>query len=166
MLEESAAADADDTEKDNSTSSQRKEEVLNWNQRFVIPLLQRAYPKKERRKSLCQSIRNIEMTRKRLYDEIWEISVAGVAKKYNLPYAHLMKQIKEAGIPIPPSGYWTKLNFNKPVTKFELPEPADEMISIHRTVSVTRKKKNKEIYGNLYHKAEVETAVAECITNA
>lgn len=54
----------------------------------------------------------IAMTRKQLYEEIWEMSVAGVAKKYNLPYAHLMKQIKEAGIPIPSSGYWTKLNFN------------------------------------------------------
>ena len=38
----------------------------------------------------------IEMTRKQLYDEIWEMSVTGVAKKYNLPYAHLMKQIKRS----------------------------------------------------------------------
>ena len=52
----------------------------------------------------------IELTRRQLYDEIWEISVAGVAKKYGIIYAHLMKQIKEANIPIPSSGYWTKLN--------------------------------------------------------
>lgn len=83
----------------------------------------------------------IEMTRKQLYDEIWEISVAGVAKKYDIPYAHLMKQVKEAGIPIPPSGYWIKLSHGKPVTKLNLPEPANETLSIYKTVPVTRKKK-------------------------
>lgn len=103
----------------------------------------------------------IEMTRKQLYDEIWKMSVTGVAKKYNLSYDYLMKQIKEASIPIPPSGYWTKLNFNKPVTKLELPEPADERISIHRTVSVTRKKKHQEISEKNSDRAEMETPVAE-----
>jgi hypothetical protein len=83
----------------------------------------------------------IKMTRKQLYDEIWEISVAGVAKKYDIPYAHLMKQIKEAGIPIPPSGYWTKLSHGKPVTKLGLPEPANEVLSIYKIAPVTRKKK-------------------------
>jgi hypothetical protein len=86
----------------------------------------------------------IEMTRKQLYDEIWEISVAGVAKKYDIPYAHLMKQVKEAGIPIPPSGYWTKLGHGKPVTKLDLLEPANEMLSIYKSVPVTRKKKIQE----------------------
>ncbi len=52
----------------------------------------------------------IKLTRRQLYDEIWKISVAGVAKKYGIIYAHLMKQVKEANIPIPSSGYWTKLN--------------------------------------------------------
>jgi hypothetical protein len=103
----------------------------------------------------------IAMTRKQLYDEIWEISVAGVTKKYNLAYAHLMKQIKGAGIPIPPSGYWTKLNFNKPVTKPELPEPADEMISIYRIVSVARKKKNQIPSENESRKADTESVIAE-----
>lgn len=103
----------------------------------------------------------IVMTRRQLYDEIWEMSVVGVAKKYNLPYAHLMKQIKEAGIPIPPSGYWTKLNFNKPVTKLELQEPADEMIAIYRTVPVARKKKNQTNSERMSRKVDSESAVAE-----
>ena len=78
----------------------------------------------------------IEMTRKQLYDEIWEVSVAGVAKKYDIPYTQLMKQIKAADISIPPSGYWAKLGFGKPVTKLELTEPADAIISIYKTVSI------------------------------
>ncbi|MCM3342058.1 hypothetical protein M3650_26390 [Paenibacillus sp. MER TA 81-3] len=104
---------------------------------------------------------NIEMTRKQLYDEIWEISVAGVAKKYNLPYAHLMKQIKDAGIPIPPSGYWTKLNFNKPVTKLELPEPAEEIILLSNSHPSTRKKKRQNLTNESSGGAELEAGIAE-----
>jgi hypothetical protein len=104
---------------------------------------------------------NIEMTRKQLYDEIWEISVAGVAKKYNLPYTHLMKQIKDAGIPIPPSGYWTKLNFNKPVTKHELPEPAHEIVLISRILPSTRKMKLPSLTNESSGKAEMEASIEE-----
>jgi len=86
----------------------------------------------------------IKMTRKQLYDEIWEISVAGVAKKYDIPYSQLIKQIKEAAIPIPPSGYWTKLSFGKPVTKTELTESADATISIFKATSSVRAKKTKD----------------------
>lgn len=85
----------------------------------------------------------LNMTRKQLYDEIWEISVAGLARKYNIPYSQLMKQIKAAAIPIPSSGYWTLLNLGKPTTQPELPEPADSIISIYKTVPRTRTKKKK-----------------------
>lgn len=101
----------------------------------------------------------IAMTRKRLYDEIWEISVVGVAKKYEIPYAHLIKQIKGSGIPIPPPGYWVKLSFGKPVTKLELPEPADEMISIKRIVPITRKTKDKTNPEKVFLKTDTESVV-------
>ncbi|MDF2651688.1 MAG: hypothetical protein K0Q73_7493 [Paenibacillus sp.] len=101
----------------------------------------------------------ITMTRRQMYDEIWQMSVSGVANKYDLPYAHLMKIIKEADIPIPPSGYWVKLNFNKPVTKPELPEPAEEMISIYKIVPNARKIKGKIEKESL--KADINATVAE-----
>jgi hypothetical protein len=66
----------------------------------------------------------VKLTRDQLYNEIWEISVSGVAKKYDVPYAALLKLCKETDIPIPPSGYWTKLSFGKPVTKAFLTESA------------------------------------------
>lgn len=53
----------------------------------------------------------VELTRKELYEEIWTLSVAGVARKYGIPYAKCLTQIKAAQIPVPPSGYWTKINF-------------------------------------------------------
>ena len=72
-------------------------------------------------------------TRKQLYDEIWTISAAKVARKYNIPYALFMRQVKEAGIPIPPSGYWTKLEFGKPVEKTELTGDFDAIVSFEIT---------------------------------
>ncbi len=71
----------------------------------------------------------IKMSREVLYNEIWEISAAGTARKYNIPYAELLKLCKEVQIPIPPSGYWTKLSFGKPVERIQLPEhPEKEVI--------------------------------------
>ncbi|SHH57137.1 hypothetical protein SAMN02745823_00329 [Sporobacter termitidis DSM 10068] len=84
----------------------------------------------------------IEMTRKQLYDEVWEISVAGVAKKYNIEYGQLIKQVKEADIPIPPSGYWTKLSFGKPTEKIMLPGSEDTIVSIYSVIPATRRRKN------------------------
>jgi len=64
----------------------------------------------------------IKFSRESLYNEIWEISVSGVAKKYNVPYVELLRLCKEIEIPTPPSGYWVKLSFGKPVEKIPLPE--------------------------------------------
>ncbi|WP_298017733.1 hypothetical protein [uncultured Dysosmobacter sp.] len=72
----------------------------------------------------------VELTRKELYEEIWKISVAGVAKKYGIPYAKCMAQIKAAKIPIPPSGYWTKISFGKPVEQIPFQGTADEVVTL------------------------------------
>lgn len=76
----------------------------------------------------------VKLSRQELYDKIWEISVAGVAKEYDIPYQQLMKQVKAANIPIPPSGYWTKLSFGKPVEKTPLNDPKDAVISLSKSV--------------------------------
>lgn len=47
----------------------------------------------------------VKLSRKQIYDEIWSIAVSGMAAKYSIPYAALLKQVKDANIPIPPSGY-------------------------------------------------------------
>lgn len=72
----------------------------------------------------------IKMSREALYNEIWEISAAGTARKYNISYAELLKVCKEAQIPIPPSGYWTKLSFGKPVEKVNLPEYPESEVTL------------------------------------
>lgn len=76
----------------------------------------------------------VKLSRQELYDKIWKISVAGVAKEYDIPYPHLMKQVKAANIPIPPSGYLAKLSFGKPVEKTPLNNPKDSVVSLVKAV--------------------------------
>lgn len=68
----------------------------------------------------------IILKRQQIYDEIWKISVAGVAKKYNLHYGRLLNSLKEANIPYPSSGYWTRLNCGKDVSKDVIALPASD----------------------------------------
>lgn len=74
----------------------------------------------------------VELTRKELYEEIWKLSVAGVARKYGIPYAKCLTQIKAAQIPIPPSGYWTKINFGKQVEQTPLPGDGDAIVTLQK----------------------------------
>lgn len=82
----------------------------------------------------------MKISRELLYNEIWEISVSGVAKKYNVPYAELLRLCKEIEVPIPPSGYWTKLNFGKPVEKIPLPESSQSEVILPINVEPKRSK--------------------------
>ena len=70
------------------------------------------------------------LTRKELYEEIWKISVAGVSKKYGIPYARCLAKIKAVQIPVPPSGYWTKLNYGKPVEQVPLSGDGDAVVEL------------------------------------
>ena len=75
----------------------------------------------------------ITLARNQLYDEVWKISVQGVAKKYNLHYQQLLISCKEANVPIPPSGYWTKLKCGKDVSQevTELPQSDIENVTLY-----------------------------------
>ena len=77
----------------------------------------------------------VKLSRQELYDKIWDISVAGVSKEYGIPYSQLMKQVKAANIPVPPSGYWTKLSFGKPVEKIPLNGSGDAVVSLTKSVN-------------------------------
>jgi len=83
----------------------------------------------------------IKISRELLYNEIWEISASGVSKKYNVPYAELLRLCKETEIPIPPSGYWTKLSFGKPVEKIILPESSQNEMVLPINVESKRSKR-------------------------
>ena len=114
----------------------------------------------------------LTLTRQAIYDEIWEISVAGMAKKYDIPYQLLMKQIKSAGVPVPPSGYWTQLAYGKPTDKPGLSGAADDIVSIFCTLTKVprelRKEKDKkdsiaktDVEGSLFDKSNQQDEKTE-----
>jgi len=72
----------------------------------------------------------ITVGRQELYDEIWSNSAAHVAKKYGIGYARFLSLCKANDIPLPPSGYWTKVGFGKPVEKTPLPGSAVTTVTL------------------------------------
>ncbi len=72
----------------------------------------------------------VRLTRKELYEEIWNISVTGVSKKYGIPYAKCLAKIKAAQIPVPPPGYWTKLSYGKSVEQTPLSGDVDTVVEL------------------------------------
>lgn len=62
-----------------------------------------------------------EITRKELYDLVWENPMSKLAKKYNLSDNGLRKVCKRLDIPLPKNGYWKKIQYNKKVYKEKLP---------------------------------------------
>lgn len=73
------------------------------------------------------------LTREQIYNEVWELSLAGVARKYGTSYGLIYKLCKETNVPIPPAGYWTKLNFGKSVSKLPLPDSTIHEVAIPRS---------------------------------
>ena len=64
---------------------------------------------------------NIKLTRKELYELVWENPMSKLAKKYNLSDNGLRKVCNRLDIPLPKNGYWQKIQYNKKVTKEKLP---------------------------------------------
>ncbi|HCT64209.1 MAG TPA: hypothetical protein DIC60_02880 [Lachnospiraceae bacterium] len=83
----------------------------------------------------------MKISRQQLYDEIWQVSVAGVARKYNLNYSKLIAKCKEANIPFPSSGYWTRRNMGKDVINevVDLPPSNIETVELLLTGVKTKK---------------------------
>ncbi|MBQ6076396.1 MAG: hypothetical protein IJK86_09655 [Lachnospiraceae bacterium] len=65
-----------------------------------------------------------------LYQEIWDISLSKVAKKYGISPGKLKTACIKANIPLPTNSYWGKLQAGKPVQRPPLPDYPEEEISI------------------------------------
>lgn len=83
-----------------------------------------------------------KLTRKQIYDEVWSISISGMVKKYDVSYSLLYKQIKDANIPIPPKGYWTKKEFGKETVVAELNGDPDEVVELYKRMPLISKSKD------------------------
>ena len=117
----------------------------------------------------------VKLSRKQLYDDVWQLSVAGVARKYNLDYSRLISSCKEAEIPYPSSGYWTRKNRGKDVSLEIIPLEGDESLYVKLATNnsvVRRIKKIKSETDNVEKKPvrdfpeEVSSAVKESINDS
>ena len=70
------------------------------------------------------------ISRQALYEEIWTDSALRVSQRYGITYSRFLRICKENSIPIPPAGYWTKVESHKPVKRIPLPESKAEMIQL------------------------------------
>jgi len=66
-------------------------------------------------------------TREELYDLVWSEPMRTVAERFSISDVGLAKACKNANIPVPPRGYWTKKDAKKPVIRIPLPlrDPGD-----------------------------------------
>lgn len=60
-------------------------------------------------------------TRESLYEEVWAEPVSRVAPRYGISDVALGKVCRKYRIPLPPRGYWAKINAGKPARKLPLP---------------------------------------------
>ena len=98
--------------------------------------------------------RDIQITRRQLYDEIWELSLAGVCRKYDLNYSKLREICRAAEVPVPSSGYWTRKKMGKDVSgdiaeltgapDMIISIPTDELTAGDRKIKKNKTEKEKE----------------------
>lgn len=109
----------------------------------------------------------VRLSRKQLYNDIWEMSVAGVARKYNLVYAKLIEACRESNIPFPSSGYWTRRNMGKDVSAevVELEGDENKVLKLITNESVAKRiKKTKpevSVRGSKENKSDKEMDAKE-----
>ena len=72
----------------------------------------------------------VRFQRDALYQEIWEISLSKVAKKYGIPNGKLKEACEKAKIPLPTLSYWSSLQVGKTVEKTPLPDAEDSEVVI------------------------------------
>jgi len=92
-------------------------------------------------------------TRLQLYELVWTAPVITVAPQFNISDVALKKACRRFDIPVPPRGYWAKLQAGKPTTKFALPPRAagmnDEIVIGGRYNHWSYGLANEEILGPL-----------------
>lgn len=85
----------------------------------------------------------VTLSRQQLYDEIWQMSVAGVARKHNLNYAKLIAKCKVADIPFPSSGFWARKNMGKDVSGEVVELPPSNIENVELLLAGVKVEKKK-----------------------
>ena len=65
----------------------------------------------------------MNVTREKLYEEVWAEPMTTVAKRYDVASGYLARVCEQLNIPRPARGYWQQLKVGRPPKKPKLPEP-------------------------------------------
>jgi hypothetical protein len=84
---------------------------------------------------------NVVLEREKLYAEVWSKPMIKLAREYGLSDNGLRKICKKLRIPVPPVGYWAKLQHGKKVDRMPLP-PAHNFPTTHE-IAQNREPKTK-----------------------
>ncbi len=75
------------------------------------------------------------VTREILYEQVWTTPMMRLAKDYGVSGNALAKTCRKLGVPVPPRGYWTKLQHGKKTTSRP---PLLSVDAARRSATVTR----------------------------
>ena len=100
-------------------------------------ILRLVWPRLEcqKRRSVVSHHKQIEITRKQLFDDVWSAPSVKVAMKYGISDVGLAKICKRNNVPKPPLGYWAKLAHGHKVDRPALPKIKNEQPVYFYTVN-------------------------------
>lgn len=67
-----------------------------------------------------------ELTRKELYDHVWQTPMSKLAREFGLSDVGLAKICKKHDIPRPPRGYWARVASGQRVSRTPMPNPKND----------------------------------------
>jgi hypothetical protein len=89
--------------------------------------------------------------RETLYQEVWEQPVSKVAKKYGVSDVMIHKACKALNVPVPPRGYWAKIQAGQIVPKEPLPDASG------KTALIGRRTENKAQEQKVAYTASIDS---------
>jgi hypothetical protein len=111
----------------------------------------------------------ITLTRKELYDLIWTAPMSSMTKKYELSYSELRRICNDMRIPVPESGYWSKIHFGKPVVIEKLPDDCtgknDISLIVRNETSDLKKSSRKSMQTSIEQNPKLPIKVPEKLSN-
>jgi hypothetical protein len=69
------------------------------------------------------------VTREQLYEQVWSVPIWTLCQQYGLSDNGLRKICKRLNVPVPPRGYWAKVEAGHKVRKAALPKDAEQSVA-------------------------------------
>lgn len=134
------------------------------------PLGARLYSQAPHSKPVVKEAVAMEISREELYRRVWELPVVTLAQEFDISDVGLSKACRANGIPLPPRGYWMKLQHGKSVTKPALPPSTVTAVVIdaprHRLPVPPNRKRPASFVGPLPESTRQWLATAELLADA